>query len=1172
VDDPPVRVSVLGPVEVVRGGSPVRLGGPQQRRVLALLTVHANDVVSSDRLIDALWSEVPPASASHTLQASVSRLRGVLGGERIETVAPGYRLCIERDAVDALRFEDLVDEARACAARPEDAVARYGAALEMWRGVPYSEFADEEFALGEVTRLDELRLCAVAEHAAALVDLDHPDEVVAPLEAAIVSAPFREALRAVLMSALARAGRPVEALRAFESYRQMLAEEVGVVPSAALQVLNDDILRQHPDVSWERSSTSAVVELPAATVTFLFTDLEGSTRLWEEHPDAMVGALARHNEILREAVSSHDGYQVKETGDGIHAAFANATDAVDAAIDAQLALYAEPWPEATLLRARMGVHTGEAGERDGDYYGPTLNHAARLMGIAHGGQVVCSGAVEQLARGRYDLQDLGLHQLRDVESAMHVYQVNAPGLELNFPPLSSLDAYRSNLPRELSGFVGRADDVNAVAKALGESRVVSIVGVGGVGKTRLALRVGSELRSEYDDGVWWCELAGVRNADAVPQAVAAALGYTPSQGVSTTEGLSAFFRHKHLLLVLDNCEHLLVPVGTFVRTIAEVASQLSVLTTSREPMGIRGERTYPLPAFELPVDPSPFSVAQSEAGALFATRARDARATFNVTEENAAAIADLCSHLDGNALAIELAAARTAVMSPSEILARLDHRFRLLATRSSDAVERHQTLHAAIDWSYALLDPQEQTLLQWLSVFVGDFDLPAAVAIAVAAGLDEFDAIDGLSSLVTKSLVERLDTPDTSRYRLLETIRQYADERLSAEGDLDRARDRHAAHYLSAAHELLALLDSPRDFEALERLRLATPNLAAGLRWLLESGQLGEVLGFFADVGWVDSGLVPFEFMEELGRIGDEAVRRHGAGQTRGYVDALFFVALRALYIGDWDRYRHVVSIGTEADPDSLPMHMMGFGDAMTRADFPAAIAIIASSVERAREIDNPRLLSYALGLRSLGEVALGTDPAAALAYAEECVTVVRGYPARSPLVYALNMLGIAALRSDPDLALAAAEECIRLDQTHRKLWSTLSAGTAAMLRVNRGEIATGFRLFNDHLHRLHWSGEVFNFATQLPGIAEYIAGNDPERAIQLAAIIESDAIAASPIFDAPVPLEWLTRLVDELGPEQVAAARRRAASMTYDEAIGYVFDSIDRVITEAEADEGGAL
>ena len=398
--DPPLSLSLLGPMEVAREGAPVRLGSPQQRRILAVLAIHANDVVSADRLVDVLWGDEPPPSAAHTLQALVSRLRDNVGSAAVETVAPGYRLRIERDGLDALRFEDLVRDGLASLDRPREAVARFETALRLWRGQPYVEFADDEFASAEVARLAELRSCAVEEHASALVELGRAGEVIAELEAEIEREPFRERLRAVQMTALARAGRPVESLRAFDAYRRVLADEVGVTPSPALQMLNDDILRQHPDLGWDRPSISAqaVAELPSGTVTFLFTDLQGSTRLWEEHRDAMVGALARHNEILIEAVKAHDGHLVKETGDGIHAAFANATDAVDAAIDAQLALYAEPWPEATPLRARMGVHTGEAGQRDADYYGPTLNHAARLMGVAHGGQVVCSGAVEQLAR------------------------------------------------------------------------------------------------------------------------------------------------------------------------------------------------------------------------------------------------------------------------------------------------------------------------------------------------------------------------------------------------------------------------------------------------------------------------------------------------------------------------------------------------------------------------------------------------------------------------------------------------------------------------------------------------------------------------------------------------------------------------------------------------------
>ncbi|HEX4531277.1 MAG TPA: BTAD domain-containing putative transcriptional regulator, partial [Acidimicrobiia bacterium] len=675
-----MSLSVLGPIAVVRGGARVQVGSPQQRRVLAVLAMHANTVVSSDGLIEALWADVPPASASHTLQTLVSRLRGGLGGDRVETVAPGYRLRVDAGELDSLQFEELVRTGLGLVDRPEAAAARFEEALALWRGRPYEEFADEEFATAEVARLGELRLCAVEEHARALVELGRPGEVIAALEPQIAAEPFRERLRAVLMLALARAGRPVEALRAFDAYRRLLGDEVGVVPSPVLQELNDDILRQHPSLDWQRPARvgSPMEDLPRGTVTFLFTDVEGSTRLWQEHPDAMAGALARHDAMVREAVVSHDGRIVKTTGDGVHAVFANAGDAIDAALSAQRGLEAEPWGDTGSLRVRMGVHTGSAEQRDGDYYGPVVNQAARLMGIAHGGQIVCSGAVAELVRDHVELADLGTHRLRDVEASVRVFQVLAPDLESQFPPLASLDAYRSNLPHELSEFVGRVDDVTAVVKALAEARAVSIVGTGGVGKTRLALRVGLQLLPAFADGVWWCELAGVRDPDAVPEAVAAALGYAPSQGVSLADGLAGFFRHKQLLLVLDNCEHLLGAAAGFARAMGEAAPQLSVLATSREALGLDGERTYPLPALELPADASPFEVEASEAGALFTARARDARGSFAVTDENAAAIAELCAHLDGNALAIELAAARTAMRSPSEILARLDQRFRLL--------------------------------------------------------------------------------------------------------------------------------------------------------------------------------------------------------------------------------------------------------------------------------------------------------------------------------------------------------------------------------------------------------------------------------------------------------------------------------------------------------------
>jgi predicted ATPase/class 3 adenylate cyclase/DNA-binding SARP family transcriptional activator len=1172
VADLPVSLSLLGPMEVVRAGAPARLGSPQQRRLLAVLAIRANDVVPSDRLADVLWGDEPPESEAHTLHALVSRLRrGPLGPEAIETVAPGYRLRVDCVALDTLQFEELVREGLAAVDRPKVAAVSFETALKLWRGRPYAEFADEEFASAEVARLAELRLCAVEEHATALVELGRAGEVIPGLEAEIEAEPFRERLRAVLMTAMARAGRPVEALRAFDAYRRVLADEVGVTPSPALHALNDDILRQHPDLGWDRPSGSgpaAHEELPTGTVTFLFTDLEGSTRLWEEQAEAMAGALARHDAILRDAVEEHGGVVVKTTGDGVHAVFANASHAVAAAIAAQLALHAEPWPEATPLRVRMGVHTGEANQRDGDYYGPALNQAARLMGIAHGGQIVCSGLVADLAGSQYQLEDLGLHRLRDVESALRVFQVNAPGLESRFPPLASLDADRSNLPRELSGFVGRADDVTGVVKALAETRVVSIVGVGGVGKTRLALRVGGDLRADYTDGVWWCELSGVRDPGAIADAVAAALGYAPPQGASTFAGLAQFFRHKQLLLVLDNCEHLLSAAGAFVRAMGESAPQLSVLATSREALGIHGERTYPLPALELPADASPFSVESSESGALFAIRASDARGSFLVTDENAAAIAEVCAHLDGNALAIELAAARTTVMSPAEIRARLDQRFRLLKTRGGDAAERHQTLHAAIDWSYDLLDPEEQALLQWLSVFVGDFDLSAATAVAAGTGLEEFDAVDRLASLVAKSLVERSETEGISRYRLLETIREYAAERLGDEGSEERARHAHAAHYLAEARELRALLDTARDFEALEQLRVDTPNLAAGLRWLIASDRVADVLGYFDDAGAFDTGMTPFVLQDELGRVADEALRQPGTSGMRGYVAAQLYSGMRGFMLGDWERQRHAVAAAEAVDPASPMIAGMAMGAAALQGDLAGGMAIGRAGVERARGEDNPRGLAFLLSLLAFGEMAL--DPDQALAHVEEAVEIARACRATSALVYPLCQLSVVladrGTDADRDRALAAAEECIRLDRSHRKVWSTLSEFAAAKLRVDRGEFVEGLRLWSDVLHRLDWAGEVAYFTMQLPALAEATADTDPTVAVDLAAIAGSGVIAPFPMFEVLQSFGRLASVIDESGPDTVAAARSRAASMSYDAAVAYVFDNVERLIAEAEA------
>ena len=547
-----------------------------------------------------------------------------------------------------------------------------------------------------------------------------------------------------------------------------------------------------------------MAELPTGTVTFLFTDLEGSTRLWEEHPDAMRVVLSRHDEILRNAVTAHAGHVVKSTGDGVHAVFATAYDAVTAAIAAQLALTREPWPEDVPVKVRMGLHTGEAELREGDYYGSTTNRAARLMAVAHGGQILCTLATLGLVRD--DLPagakfvDLGEHGLRDLAYPERVFQIVHPDLPRDFPLLRSIGAYPTNLPQQLTTFVGREDEIAEVAEALKQSRVVTLTGVGGVGKTRLALHVAAAVLPRFPDGAWVSELGPVRDAAAIPEVVATAIGAPPPQGRSVVAGLLDYLQEKQLLLVLDNCEHVIAAVADIVREIAQRCPRVAILATSREGLGVAGERLVVVGSLRVAAEGAVLEAAlNSDAVRLFEQRAAAVRADFTVDEANVGAVLEICRRLDGIPLAIELAAARIRALAPAEIAQRLGERFRLLTGGSRTAVERHQTLRAAVDWSYDLLDERERTVLRRLAAFAGGFDLEAAEAVTAGDGVDPIDVVDRLEELVEKSLTVASGGGPITRYRLLETIRQYAQERLEEAGESDVIRGRHARYFLTLA-------------------------------------------------------------------------------------------------------------------------------------------------------------------------------------------------------------------------------------------------------------------------------------------------------------------------------------------------------------------------------------
>ena len=583
------------------------------------------------------------------------------------------------------------------------------------------------------------------------------------------------------------------------------------------------------DVGAERRNVSSFLEHvgPTGTVvgadglpwtrvpglrTLLFTDIEGSTRMWEEQPEAMSAALRRHEVLLRAAIEGAGGYVFKTVGDSFCAAFSTASAGVDAALAAQRALLAEEWPSALgRLRVRMGLHTGYCEERDGDFFGPTVNRAARLEATAWGGQTVLSRAtVEALGSGipgGVTLRDLGSHRLKDLGRPEQVFQLEADGLASDHPPLRSLNnpELGNNLPEQISTFVGREVEMATVGALVSESRLVTLVGSGGAGKTRLALQVAADLVDQRGDGVWLVELAALTEADLLPGAVAAAIAVREEPGRPTIGTLTDALRDKSLLIVLDNCEHLLDSCADLTDRILRACPGVHFLVTSRQPLGINGERVFRVPSLSLPTEQSaPYAidaVMQSEAIRLFVDRATSHEFAFELDDTNVEAAVSICRRLDGIPLAIELAAARLRTLSAADIERRLDNRFRLLTGGSRVALPRQQTLRALVDWSYDLLGSPERHLLCRLSVFAGGWTLEAAEAVCATDELPDFEVLELLASLVDKSLVQTDSDGAGVRYRLPETIRDYAAGKLDElrPEDVDALRELHGQWFLRLA-------------------------------------------------------------------------------------------------------------------------------------------------------------------------------------------------------------------------------------------------------------------------------------------------------------------------------------------------------------------------------------
>ncbi|OBH62903.1 LuxR C-terminal-related transcriptional regulator [Mycobacterium sp. E2479] len=706
--------------------------------------------------------------------------------------------------------------------------------------------------------------------------------------------------------------------------------------------------------------------LPTGTVTLLLADVEGSTRLWESEPEAMTAAFARLDRTLAELLDTYGGVRPVEQGEGdsFVVAFARATEAVACALALQRAPLAP-------IRLRIGVHTGEVQLRDeGNYVGSTINRTARLRDLGHGGQTLLSGTTEDLVADALPanawLTDLGRHELRGVARPERAVQLCHSDIRNDFPPLrTSKSVAAEHLPVPLTSFVGRGAEIDDVRQSLAANRLVTLTGAGGVGKTRLAIQVAGQMTGDFDDGVWYVDLAPIADPDLVPVAMAGALGLQEQPGHSTTATLIRFIAGRRMLVVLDNCEHLLEGVAELTTALLSACPGLALLATSREPIGVDGEVIWRVPS--LSVD--------DEAVELFAERARRVRSDFMMTDENLHAVQEICRRLDGMPLAIELAAARVRALSLEEIVDSLNDRFRLLTGGRRTAVRRQQTLRASVDWSHALLTESERVLFRRLAPFMGGFDLAAARAVAGGTEVERYQVLDQLTLLVDKSLVVADNTGGRTRYRLLETVRQYALEKLGESGEADAVRARHRDYYTAMA----ALLDAPAETGhqgRVEQIEAEIDNLRAAFAWSRENLDLELALQLASSLqplwltrgrlregmSWIDEALADLKTVD--GEVAPAVLAR-----------ALADVALLDGWVGMPQRQEQAaeaLAIARQLDNPSLLVRALTgcVGTAAFKPD--QAATYFAEAIESARALGDKWRLSQLLGFQAYATMIAG--------------------------------------------------------------------------------------------------------------------------------------------------------------------------------------------------------
>jgi predicted ATPase/class 3 adenylate cyclase len=870
---------------------------------------------------------------------------------------------------------------------------------------------------------------------------------------------------------------------------------------------------------------------PSGTTTFLFTDIEGSTALLQRLGDTQyTHVLTKLRRLLRLICRRERGREIGHQGDGLFMAFPRARDAIAAAVAAQLAILEQRWPEDAVPQVRMGVHTGEPAANAGEFVGLDLHRAARICGAGHGGQILVSATTRALLEPRpasnVMLLDLGSHRLRNLQQPEQIFQVVHPDLRRDFPPLRSADGSANNLPQQVTSFVGREREVAEVTRRLSMTSILTLTGIGGCGKTRLALEVAGDLVGTYKDGVWLVELASLEEPGLVSNTVASALGVISVPGATLDATLLEYLRPRRLLLVLDNCEHLASSCAALVDTLSRFCPHLRILATSREPLGVRGEVVWQVPPLSLPLADRPVSIEELlryEAPQLFLDRVALTRADFAPAAQDIGAIVRVCRRLDGIPLAIELAAARMQVLSIQQIAARLDEKFRLLTGGSRTAASRQRTLRGALDWSYDLLTLKERLLMRRLAVFAGSWTIEAAESICRDEGLDASEILDVLSQLVSKSLVIMQPRADGGEFRMLETVREYAQERLDNADETVAVRTRHLHWYLDLAERAEKELGGADQATWLRRLEREYENLRAALEWSKVDESTGDVGLRLAEALW-QLWYVRGDFSE--GRMWLETMLSRLTPSESLRARALREAGFLAWRQGDYDVAARLGSQGLAIFRDLGDLAGMGgavylLGNvAFYQGQLEHAKALHLESLVLRRKVGDKRRI--AISLNSLGEVARAEgDFAAADACYQESLQLAREAGDTRATATATGNLGYVALRQGD----------------HERAAKFLKEGLVYARQL---------------VHKLGIAG----FLTGLAGVAA--ATEQYNRAAHLLGATQSLLNALDVSLTTPDRLQYdLTReaTLRALGEHVFNLAVAEGGAMTLDQAIDYALD-----------------